>query len=121
MTAEEIERKREEFRQNDLFKESTSPFKDFQMEQFALDGVPIDGQNSKVMNINGTDTVVIFNFRNGLIHSENNEPAVEYPMHWEYWENGFIRKIVDGGGDTEEHWENGVPVRIEKNLSERRK
>ena len=24
------------------------------------------------------------------------------------------------GGDTEEYWENGVPVRIEKNLAERR-
>ena len=121
MTEEEIEQKRAEFTKNDLFKESSSPFKEFQMEQFVMDGIPLNGQNSKSMKINGADTLVIFNFKNGLIHSENDEPAVEYPNHWEYWNDGFIEKIVDAGGDTEEYWENGVPGRIEKNLSERRK
>ena len=121
MTEEEIEQKRAEFTKNDLFKESSSPFKEFQMEQFVMDGIPLNGQNSKSMKINGADTLVIFNFKNGLIHSENDEPAVEYPNHWEYWNDGFIEKIVDAGGDTEEYWENGVHVKIEKNLSERRK
>ena len=37
MTEEEIEQKRAEFAKNDLFKESSSPFKEFQMEQFVMD------------------------------------------------------------------------------------
>ena len=33
---------------------------------------------------------------------------------------GNIEKIFADGGDTEEYWENGVPVRIETNLAVRR-
>ncbi len=120
MTEAEIEEKRAGFAKNALFKESVSPFKEFQLEQFIMDGIPMNGQNSKSMKINGEDTLVIFNFKDGLIHSENDGPSIEYPMHWEYWKNGLIEKVVDAGGDTEEYWENGVPVRIERNLSERR-
>ena len=68
-----------------------------------------------------TAKLVIYNFKEGLLHSENNEPAVQYPGHWEYWNHGLLTKVVSDGGDTEEYWENGVPVRIETNLSERRK
>lgn len=46
--------------------------------------------------------LVIYSFKDGVLHSENNEPAVQYPGHWEIWENG-------------------VPVRIETNLAERRR
>ena len=121
MTKEDIEMMKERFKQDDLYQQSTSPFKDFQMEQFYEGETILEGQNSKTMTIDGRDVVVIFNFSNGLIDSKDDQPAIEYPMHWEYWKGGFIEKVVDAGGDTEEYWENGVPVRIERNLSERRK
>ena len=65
--------------------------------------------------------LVIYSFKDGVLHSENNEPAVQYPGHWEIWEKGVLKKVVADGGDTEEYWENGVPVRIETNLAERRR
>ncbi|WP_318714491.1 hypothetical protein, partial [Treponema sp.] len=48
-----------------------------------------------------TARIVIYNFKDGVLHSTDDEPAVQYPGHWEYWENG-------------------VPVRIETNLAVRR-
>ena len=39
-------------------------------------------------------------------------------MHWEYWNNGLITKVVDDGGATKEYWENGVPVKIEQNCDD---
>lgn len=119
MTEAEIKAKKEAFKQNDLYKESTSPYKDFQLEQFTAGGEVLEGSNSRTDTISGKEVLVIFNFKNGLIHSENALPAVEYPNHWEYWTDGLITKVVDAGGDTEETWENGVPVRIERNLSQR--
>ena len=119
MTEAEIKAKKELFKQNDLYKESTSPYKDFQLEQFTANGEVLEGSNSRTDTIGGKEVLVIFNFKDGLIHSENGLPAVEYPMHWEYRENGLITKVVDAGGDTEEIWESGVPVRIERNLSQR--
>ena len=65
--------------------------------------------------------MVLYNFTNGLLNSQDDEPAIEYPGHWEYWKDGLITKVVTDGGDTEEYWENGVPVRIETNLAERRR
>ncbi|MGP1586839.1 MAG: hypothetical protein ACTTHG_00685 [Treponemataceae bacterium] len=115
MTEQEILEKRESFKKNELFQKSCSIFKDFQYEQFEIDGVFLNGQNSKIIEINGVDTVVLFNFKNGYIHSEDDRPAIEYPMHWEYWKDGLIEKIVDRGGTIREYWENGVPVRIENN------
>ena len=119
MTEEEIKAKKEQFKQNELYKESSSPYKDFQFEQFHINGTPLEGQNSRTDMIDGKEVLVIFNFKNGLIHSENDLPSIEYPMHWEYWENGLIKKVVDNGGDTVEYWENGVPVRIDRNLSQK--
>lgn len=119
MTEQEIIAKKEEFKKNELYQQSSSPYKDFQFEQFTADGVILEGKNSKIETINGVQQLVIFNFKNGLIHSDNDLPAIEYPNHWEYWENGLIKQVVDKGGDTKEYWENGVPVRIENNLSER--
>ena len=119
MTEEEIRAKKEQFKQNDLYQKSTSPYKDFQFEQFSANGEILEGQHSRTDTIDGKEMLVIFNFKNGLIHSENDLPSIEYPNHWEYWENGLIKKVVDAGGDTCEYWENGVPVRIENNLSQR--
>ena len=115
MTEEEIKIKREEFKKNELYQKSTSPYKDFQFEQFCGNGEVLEGQHSRTEIINGKEVLVIFNFKNGLIHSEDDQPAIEYPMHWEYWNNGLIKKVVDGGGATKEYWENGVPVKIERN------
>ena len=119
MTKEEITAKKETFSENELFKQSSSPYKDFQYEQFHIHGTPLEGQHSRMDVVNGTEMRVIFNFKHGLIHADGDLPAIEYPMHWEYWQNGLITKVVDEGGDTEEYWEDGVPVRIERNLSQR--
>ena len=120
MTEAEIIELREKFKQNDLYQKSTSPYKDFQFEQFCAGGEIITGQHSRPDTINGQEVLVIFNFnKDGLIHSENNLPAIEYPNHWEYWENGLIKEVVDAGGDTKEYWENGVPVRIDTNCSKK--
>ena len=118
MTETEIKEMKEKFKENELFKESTSPYKDFQLEQFSAEGKILEGKHSRMDMVAGKEMLVIFNFKNGLIHSENDQPAVEYPMHWEYWENGLIKEVVDKGGDTKEHWENGVPVRIDRNLAQ---
>ena len=118
MTEEEIKAKKEKIGANELFKESSSPYKDLQFEQFSSSGEVLEGKHSRMDMIEVKEVLVIFNFKNGLIHSENDQPAIEYPMHWEYWENGMIKEVVDAGGDTKEYWENGVPVRIDRNLSE---
>lgn len=119
MSEEEIEKIKESLKENELFKQSSSLYKEYQFEQFNANGKILEGQQSRILAINGKETLVIFNFKNGLIHSENNLPAIEYPLHWEYWENGIIKEVVDKGGDTREYWENGIPVRIEHNLEER--
>jgi len=122
MTEEEIKALKERFKQNELYQESSSPYKDYQFEQFTAGGEILSGQHSRTDMVGGNEVLVIFNFdRDGLIHSENDLPAIEYPMHWEYWEHGLIKRVVDAGGDTEELWENGVPVSIEKNLSQKEK
>ena len=119
---------------NELFKKSKSLHKSLQFKRFN------DVNPEKLMNgqyirredifLNTEDSdmfdektakVVIYNFKDGFLHSENDEPAIQYPGHWEYWEKGLIKKVVADGGDTEEYWENGVPIRIETNLSERRR
>ena len=106
MTEEEIKAKKERFKQNDLYQQSSSPYKDYQYEQFVAGETVLEGQNSRADEINGKEMLVIFNFKNGLIHSEGDRPAIEYPNHWEYWDNGLITKVVDDGGDTVEYWEN---------------
>lgn len=115
---ENLQKTREDFERNELYQQSTSVHKHLQFEQFSGNGEILEGQHSRPEIINGKQVVVIYNFKNGMIHSENNLPAIEYPMHWEYWDNGLIREVVDDGGDTKEYWENGVPVKIERNLSE---
>ncbi len=121
MTIDEIKEMKENFKHNELYQKSCSPYKDFQLEQFFENGKVLEGQHSKTEKLNGKEVLVIFNFKNGLIHSDNDLPAIEYPMHWEYWKNGYITKVVDNGGDTVEYWANGVPIPIhtDNNLSEK--
>lgn len=118
MTEQEIKNRREEFKKNELYQQSTSPYKDFQFEQFCGNGEVLEGQHTRPEIINGKEVLVIFNFKNGLIHSEDDQPAIEYPLHWEYWNNGLITKVVDDGGATKEYWQNGVPVKIDRNCSD---
>ena len=120
MTEVEITKFRNDCEQNKLYLESSSVHKHFQHVQFGINEIELNGQQCRTEDINGNMIPVIYNFKNGYIHNEEDLPAVEYPLHWEYWKDGLIVKVVDMGGDTEEYWENGVPVRIEKNLAERR-
>lgn len=119
---------------NELFKKSKSLHKYLQYKCF-YDGNPDQILNGQIVRREDnslieegregfdekTAKLVIYNFKDGLLHSENDEPAIQYPGHWEIWENGLIKKVTADGGDTEEFWENGVPVRIETNLAERRR
>lgn len=123
----------EKIQNDELYKKSKSIHKGFQYRQFYNDVTHqlMEGQQVRREDANGlvevqegfdesTARIVIYNFKDGVLHSENNEPAVQYPGHWEMWNRGVLEKVVADGGDTEEYWENGVPVRIETNLAERR-
>lgn len=123
----------EKIQKDELYKKSKSIHKGFQYRQFYNDVTHqlMEGQQVRREDANGlvevqegfdesTARIVIYNFKDGVLHSENNEPAVQYPGHWEMWNRGVLVKVVADGGDTEEYWENGVPVRIETNLAERR-
>ena len=94
LTEEEIKKLREEFKKNELYQQSVSLCKDYQFEQFCAGEDILEGRHSRVETINGKEVLVIYTFKNGLIHSENDLPAVEYPMHWEYWKDGLPYKIV---------------------------
>ena len=117
LTDEERETLKESFRKNKLFNESSSPFKEHQLDQFSNEDEILEGQHTRIEEINGRKTLVIYHFKNGFIHSSNDMPAIEIPMHWEYWNNGVIEKVVDQGGDVEEVWKDGVPVSIKSGLS----
>ena len=133
MTREAFYQLQKKLESNELYLKSKSLHKGFQYRLFSnpATGKPVDGQQLRmeddsllVDGMEGFDEksakLVIYNFKEGVLHSENNEPAVQYPGHWEYWNHGLITKVVADGGDTEEYWENGVPVRIETDLAVRR-
>lgn len=133
MTREAFNQLQKKVESNELYLKSKSLHKGFQYRLFSnpATGKPVDGQHLRmedesllVDGMEGFDEksakLVIYNFKEGVLHSENNEPAVQYPGHWEYWNHGLITKVVADGGDTEEYWENGVPVRIETDLAVRR-
>lgn len=133
MTEEEFAQLLAKMESNELYQKSSSVHKGFQFRQFfdsakktLMEGQQVRQEDSKgrIPEEEGFDEttarIVIYNFKNGVLHSENGEPAVQYPGHWEMWNQGLIEKVVSDGGDTEEYWENGIPVRIETNLAERR-
>ena len=133
MTREAFNQLQKKLESNELYLKSKSLHKGFQYRLFSnpATGKQVDGQHLRmedesllVDGMEGFDEksakLVIYNFKEGVLHSENNEPAVQYPGHWEYWNHGLITKVVADGGDTEEYWENGVPVRIETDLAVRR-
>ena len=53
MTEEEINKMREDFKKNELYQQSTSPYKDFQFEQFCGNGEVLEGQHTRTEIING--------------------------------------------------------------------
>lgn len=95
-------------RKNKLYRESKSILKDLQNRKFTENGVPINGE--KIMG--EFPEPVIIRFKDGFIHSENDEPAVEKPQHWEYWNEGNIVKVIDDNYQIMEYWENGIPQKI---------
>ena len=133
MTREAFNQLQKKLESNELYQKSKSLHKSLQYRLFSdsATGKPVDGQQLRMEDdsllVDGMDgfdekraKLVIYNFKEGVLQSENNEPAVQYPGHWEYWNHGLITKVVADGGDTEEYWENGVPVRIETDLAVRR-
>lgn len=117
----------EEFKkipENELWQKSVSVHKHLQLHQMTADGKVLEGQESRYEDANGnpsgsenfdevTARMVIYTFKNGVINSDGDTPAIEYPGHWEYWKDGLIEKIVSDYGRHVEHWENGVPVSFE--------
>ena len=133
MTPEAYQQLLQKLESNELYRKSKSAHKGFQYRQFydSATAKLMEGQQVRQEDKNGlvpgqegfdekTSKIVIYNFKDGVLQSVDNEPAIQYPGHWEYWNLGLIVKVVSDGGDTEEYWENGVPVRIETNLAERR-
>ena len=132
LTSEQFEELTRKLESNELYQKSKSLHKVLQFKRFmdSETGKYLNGQIVRLEDgylLEGDEgfdekkaKLVIYSFKDGVLHSENNEPAVQYPGHWEIWENGVLKKVVADGGDTEEYWENGVPVRIETNLAERR-
>jgi hypothetical protein len=133
MTLEAFNQLQKKLESNELYQKSKSLHKSLQYRLFSdsTTGKPVNGQQLRMEDdsllVDGMDgfdekraKLVIYNFKEGVLQSENNEPAVQYPGHWEYWNHGLITKVVADGGDTEEYWENGVPVRIETDLAVRR-
>lgn len=114
MTEEDIKEKIGELENNELYKNSSSPFKQYQYLQFLEEELPLNGEQVKKIKINKKEIPVIFRFdENGLIHSDI-FPAIEYLGHWEYWQHGLIKKIVDKTSGTVEWWNEGFPVNYEK-------
>ncbi len=122
-----------ECNKNELYKKSAALHKEYQHMRFlengsnkALEGQRIRREDKKglIEGEEGFDInsayFVIYNFKDGVLHDNDNTPAVQSKGHWEHWINGEIIKIISKGGDTEEYWSKGVPVRIDTNLSERR-
>ncbi len=118
--------------ENPLYQKSASVHKKYQFTLFReTDGELVNGQRLRREDKNGRSEgedgydessarLVKYNFEDGVISSKDDEPAVEWPGHWEFWKKGIILKVVADGGDTEEYWKDGVPVRIETDLKLKR-
>lgn len=131
-TAEEYSKFLKRIQDNPLYQNSTSVHKKYQFTLFReADGELVDGQRLRREDKNGraegedgydenSARLVKYNFEEGVITSKDDEPAVEWQGHWEFWKRGIIVKVVADGGDTEEYWKDGVPVRIETDLKRKR-
>lgn len=114
MQLQEILEIKQKISKHHLFQKSVSPFKSLQMEQFLIKGQPITQEQAQINKIDNIERKVIYRFdNNGLLHSDD-LPAIEYYGHWEFWNHGFIREVVDIPKNVREFWIKGVPARIEK-------
>ena len=95
MTENEVIELKKSFEQNELFQKSISPYKDFQLEQFCMNGEVLTGVFSKVDKIDDVDCLVIFNFDDdGLIHSnDDNSPAIEYLIIMNFGTMAILQKL----------------------------
>ena len=109
-----------ELDKNELFQKSNTPFKYIQGERYFKGDEFRNGSEASPYIIDGLKKTVIFTYKDGYLQSIDNNPAIQWDGHWEYWEKGMLVKVVDNDGDVEEYWEYGVPVRIERNLIQRR-
>lgn len=111
MTNEEIEKKRNEWRANELFQQSHSHMKESQLEVFwdKDESDILQGEHHRLEKFGEDEFIVIYRFKDGLLHGE---PAIEYPCHWENWENGLITEVADYDTRSHEVWKDGVPVKI---------
>lgn len=129
MTREDIERYIEKISHNELYQKSKSVHKGFQFRQFfdqstssLMEGVQIryEDANLLVAGQLGFDPASVrkvkYNFKNGVLHSENNEPAVEYEGHREFWTYGILTKVIDDASAVEEEWKKGVPVVVKSTV-----
>lgn len=87
------------------------------------DGNLFDGELSKVFDINDnvpndadydpqTSITGIFRFKDGYLHAEG-VPAVEYPGHSEFWQNGKLLTVNAGYDSVREEWLDGMLVAID--------
>lgn len=115
VTESEYKEVQEKLKENELYNKSCSTFKAYQFASwnYPNGGALYDGQKTLTIEIDGAPVVVLLNFKNGLLTSDGDEPAVEYPMHWEYWKDGLIEKVIGDGGDIVETWKDGVPIEIQ--------
>lgn len=115
-----IKKKQEEWKKNELFNKSHALHKEWQLLPFQIDGKLLNGYQEPLMEeVEGQTLPVIYHFKNGYIHSPlcntpEEKPAVESAGHWEYWENGLIKKVDADYGRIKEEWKDGVPYKIEK-------
>ena len=133
MEKQELDRIVESLLLNELYQKSKSVHKKYQFMQFTdefgnlLQGVKIRLEDAKgnMMGTEGYDEStrhpVIYHFMDGLLDSSEDTHAIEYPNHYEVWRKGLIEKVWSDGGDTIEYWENGIPIKIETNVIQRRK
>ena len=95
MTENEVIELKKSFEQNELFQKSISPYKDFQLEQFCMNGEVLTGVFAKVDKIDDGDCLVICNFDDdGLIHSnDDNSPAIEYLIIMNFGTMAILQKL----------------------------
>ncbi len=126
MTQEEYALLLNKMESNELYRKSKSVHKNFQYRQFFnfVDKTIMNGKQVREEDKNGlmpeqegfdasSARIVTYNFKDGLLQSENDEPAVEYEGHQEFWNKGLIEKVIADGGKTVEFWKDGVPFKIE--------
>ena len=125
MTYEEFQELMQKMEENPLFKASESLHKYYQFRQFDENGKLKEGQIVRIEDAKGTisgepgfdqstSRPVIYNFTDGCLNSDGDNPAIQYEGHYEIWRMGIIEKVWAKGGKIIEYWEDGVPVKVDR-------